>query len=329
MNASRDKVLFICPVFFDFHNIIIKGLLDKGCQVDFVEDRPFRSSFIKASFRIFRKAMLPLVSLFLLKKLKKLKKSYHYVFVINGEGLSDKSLTYLKEKYQEAKFILYCWDSTDNKRYLLNHFKFYDSVYTFDLSDANKYQLNFQPLFSSANINNKDLIEYEKRPYDISFVGTVHSDRLNIISTLSKFSKIYALNFFTYCFVQGISIFFYRKLILFISGKSLKLRIKNLSLSAYKELLMQSKAMVEIHHPNQSGLTARALDTILTRTKLISTNMLLTSYDFYEPQNIFIFDRKKFNFEGLVSFLNTPFKPLNKKITDRYRLENWLDILLR
>jgi hypothetical protein len=224
---------------------------------------------------------------------------------------------------------LYCWDSTDNKRYLPNHFKFYDSVYTFDLNDANKYELNFQPLFSSVNLHSKDLIEYEKRPYDISFVGTVHSDRLNIISTLSKFSKIYALNFFTYCFVQGISIFFFRKLILFISGKSFKLRIKNLNLSAYKELLLQSRAMVEIHHPNQSGLTARALDTIFTSTKLISTNMLLTSYDFYEPQNIFIFDRKKFNFEGLVSFLNTPFKPLNKKITDQYRLETWLDIILR
>ena len=328
MNSSQKKILFICPEFFNLHKIIQETLIKKGYQVDFIADRPFRSSLAKILLRLFRGLIIPFIDLITIKKLKKLKKNYHYIFVINGEGLSEKSLAFLKENYQDAKFVLYIWDSINNKNYLIEHFRFFDSCNTFDSHDAEKYGLNFKPLFSSFDTDNKNLIKYNQRLYDLSFIGTVHSDRLNIILKFSEYAKSHKLNLFLYCFVQSKVVFLVRKVMSIFSLKSFKLYLKGMDIISYEKLLSQSKATLEIHHPKQYGLTARSLDTLFSHTKLISTNSSLQYYDFYNPQNIFIVDRKKINLDGLRDFLNKPYKRLSPRILDHYRLDNWLDVIL-
>ena len=55
--------------------------------------------------------------------------------------------------------------------------------------------------------------------------------------------------------------------------------------------LKQSKTVVDIQHPKQSGLTMRTIEMLGANKKMITTNADIQNYDFYHPNNICIVDR--------------------------------------
>lgn len=96
--------------------------------------------------------------------------------------------------------------------------------------------------------------------------------------------------------------------------------------SEIADIVNQSKSVLDIQHPNQTGLTMRTIEMIGMNKKLITTNASIVNYDFYNKKNILIIDRDNPQID--VSFFSTPYEKLNPEIYQKYSLSSWiLDVL--
>ena len=95
---------------------------------------------------------------------------------------------------------------------------------------------------------------------------------------------------------------------------------KNISYEQILSDISTSKAILDYNNDIQSGYTLRVMEAIFFRKKLISNNINLKRSIFYNPDNIFIIGKDKF--EELVNFINKPFHDI--KDIDEYDLKNWL-----
>jgi hypothetical protein len=324
------NALLISPKFFGYECVIQKSLEKLGYCVDFISDRPFNNSFLKAAYRLSCRPFDYFVNEFYNKILnQKSKTLYDIILVINGEALTPKIITILRRNYPTSKFIYYTWDSFVNKpRHCLNSLSSYDKVFSFDPIDANLFGMQYHALFFSdeieSTIDRKDICDI-----DLIFIGTGHSDRLSIIRSLQKTFSESDINFYLYIYLQGRWVYLLRKItnLSYLKSNISDFKFKALEQKEIKSLFRRSKVILDIQHTNQSGMTMRTLEALGARKKLITTNAFIANADFYDPENILIFDRKNFsNIDR--SFFIKPFKPISENIIKKYHIDNWiLDII--
>lgn len=84
-----------------------------------------------------------------------------------------------------------------------------------------------------------------------------------------------------------------------------------------------SKCVLDSAQAGQIGLTIRVLEALGSKKKLITTNEDVVSYDFYRPENIYIYIYNgKIDLDNI--FFKENYKELSKEIYDKYSLRNWL-----
>ena len=83
-----------------------------------------------------------------------------------------------------------------------------------------------------------------------------------------------------------------------------------------------SKCIVDVENPGQHGLTMRSIETLGLRRKFITTNADIINYDFYNPNNILVIDRK--NPIVNMSFFDKAYEELPKEIYEKYSLRSWI-----
>ncbi len=88
----------------------------------------------------------------------------------------------------------------------------------------------------------------------------------------------------------------------------------------------ESTVLIDLHNQKQSGLSFRAFEGINYNKKLITTNKNIAKYDFYHPNNIFIWDGENEN--QLEQFLNEDIIEIPNNIKIKYGLQNWLNYLM-
>lgn len=316
------KILYIAPQFFGYENEIRDELIRRGAMVDFLLDRPFSSPFLKAITRVRRQFVIGASDRYYQTELSKLgHKDYDFVFVISGQTLSTKTLRDWRRRFKNAKFCLYMWDSFGNRPWAIDNLALFDQCFTFDRNDSSRYNIHFRPLFFSSGFEGK-LSTTPK--FDISFVGTTHTDRYAIISAITRqLSKKHTS--IMYMFLQAKWVFWLYKLInpSFRSAKISEFKFQPLSKSEVQTIFFNSKVILDIEHPRQTGLTMRTLETLGARKKLVTTNADVKKYDFYNPENICIIDRHESVLPDL--FINTPYTDVPDEIYQKYRLSGWMD----
>ncbi len=87
-------------------------------------------------------------------------------------------------------------------------------------------------------------------------------------------------------------------------------------------IVENSKIVLDIQHPKQTGLTMRTIEMVGMNKKLITTNTSIKNYDFYNPRNISVIDRKNVVIDS--EFLNTSYEPLPEEMYHKYSLQNWI-----
>jgi hypothetical protein len=217
------------------------------------------------------------------------------------------------------------WDSFENKKSLLKNIEHFDNCFIFDPFDAKKYGLHFRPLFYSGGINKNDDEKYE---YDISFVGTAHSDRYLIASQIEA-SLLSSMTIYKYLYLQAPWMFWIHK---FGNNAFKGARVDEFKFTPINKLELQrifsaSRSVLDIEHPKQSGLTMRTFETLGNQKKLITTNVNILDYDFYNPNNIFVIDRKKVPVIP-TQFFTEPYSQLSDDLNYKYSLTGWVDEVL-
>lgn len=155
----------------------------RGALVDWLPDRPFYGSLSKAVTRISTAFVYPFTDVLYRKILESFSAGhYDIIFIINGQTLSPFFLRYLKQCFPSARFVLYMWDSFKNRPGWKRCLDSFDSVLTFDSKDSFEYGIALRPLFYGRGFTVSPPASHEI--YRLSFIGTAHSDRYDVIKRL-------------------------------------------------------------------------------------------------------------------------------------------------
>ncbi len=329
-DLAGKKVLFICPRFFGYEHEIKSGLAKLGAQVDYYDERPFNSSFAKILNRLNFKAVIKKsINDYYSDILRNaVVTDYDYLLVVAPETITADFIKNLKLNNTKIKTVLYLWDSIKNKKNASNLIGYFDKVVTFDKKDSFiDSRIEFLPLFYIDGYA-KDLSRLNNHHYQIAFIGTAHSGRYNLVTTIADSLGTDKKNSYLFYYSPSRLVFFLKKLFTSeLKGMSLKdISFNSMTSKEIISVLANTKVVIDIEHPNQNGLTMRTIEMIGMQKKLITTNKSVMEYDFYNPNNILVIDRENPYIEN--SFLHSEYQPINSEIRKKYDISSWLINLL-
>lgn len=317
----NKKVLYVAPVFFGYENEIKGELERQGAEVTFLLDRPFKTAFLKALTRVRREWVIGAADRYYKKELASTDAVFDYVFVVNGQTLSKETLKGWRQQFPSAKFILYMWDSFSNRKQTLENLEYFDSVFSFDKDDAQEFGVHFRPLFFSKGFEATEKVVSE---FDISFIGTAHTDRFSIVRKIDRQLGA-SVKKYWYLFLQANWVYwFYRLTNTSFRNASLKdFKFDSISKAEVQRVFNLSKVILDIEHPYQTGLTMRTLETLGACKKLVTTNSSVKLYDFYKEANIHVIDRSAPNIP--LDFFDKPYERVEPQVYRKYSLEGWVE----
>lgn len=326
-NKTNMKILLIMPRFFDYPEIIMKELIDMGHTVDFFDDRPSTNSLIKAIIRINKKLIGRYIKKYFENIMKTVSgKKYDLVFLISGQSLSlsENMISELKACQPCAEFILYQWDSHKNFPYIKRIQKYFDRCYSFDKDDVEENSnLIFLPLFYGKQYEEIGKVKQHYFKYDLCFVGTAHPKKYKFVNMVSKKLKnIYPKQYIYYFFPSRL-VYFYRKIksTEFKKAHYNEFHYNRLTDKEMTKLITHSKCIIDSSQDGQSGLTIRVLEALGAKRKLITYNNDIINYDFYKPENIYVY---KNDIDTHNVFFRKPYIDIDDSIYNKYSLRNWL-----
>jgi hypothetical protein len=322
------RVLFLSVQTFDYEKEIASQLRTLGAIVDYYDERPANSILVKGIIRLKRSLFQKRINKYYNRILNNIEtENYDYLFVIKGEVVPDFFLEVFKQKNPDCTSIFYSWDSFANSSHSVSILKYFDECFTFDASDAVKYNINFRPLFFIEKYRPVNESVPGKNKYDLLFIGTAHTDRYIISNYIVSWCESQDLKCFAYYFMQSRIVFALKKLFdsSFEKFDYKKLSFESLRVERIIDLYKDSNVILDINHPKQSGLTMRTFEALGAGKKLITTNAEIEKYSFYNVNNIFVIDRETPKLK--LDFFQTPFIPIDKGLFYGMSIEGWISEL--
>lgn len=322
-SLEKKRILLLAPIG-QYSEAIKTSLERMGAIIDCFEERPSLTFLVKFFIRYFPNLILRFTQNYFDKiaNITKLN-NYDVIFMIRAEAVTKKFICNLKGYHKNAKVILYQWDSMSHTRGPVDKLTLFDYVFSFDKRDCEKYSLIFLPLFYKEEYKKLANIK-TKRNIDFLFIGTIHSDRYIFIKRIEEYALKKGLKVYLYLYMTS-KLGFYKM-------KFIDKCLENASIDEFNFLQLNKKMVLEAvsncriiidaEHPSQLGLTMRTIESLGAKRKLITTNKDIVNYDFYNPNNILVVDRK--NIEIPDSFIKTEYLELDDKIYSKYSLQNWI-----
>lgn len=326
------KVLFISPSFFGYEKDIAEELVALGAEVDYFDERPFISSIAKIlnrlNFKFFIKKNIKKHFDEIIKKSEE--KKYDFIFVISPETLDKGFVHKIKSTSDNIISILYMWDSFRNKSNAKKLSSCFDKVYSFDSTDRiDGLDIKFLPLFYNKDFTYKDSDTVVNTQYSVSFIGTVHSDRVKLAKKVITQFQDKGFDTFSFFYCPSKLLFILKKVFTkefdFISYADVS--FKSMSKKQIRDIFLKSNAVIDIHHPEQSGLTMRSVEMLGLNKKLITTNVDIESYDFFSRHNITIIDRHSPIIPE--DFIMSAYIDPDELLVSKYSLNSWLKVLFK
>lgn len=318
MKNSLKRILLITPKFFTYENYIKQKLNQVGYRVDVIYENINEFSLLyKLQKIIFSKSNY--YDDYYSKNLSS--KVFDEVLVIRGSTLSGNIIKKIRKIMPSGKLYMYQWDSVKNNPNALEIAPYFDVVSTFDLEDAKQYGWKYRPLFYINSSERKSV-----RKYDIAYICTLHSQRVKLFQMLKDLdlrSYLYMYSKFSHYIKER-----YISKNKEFEGISLHdVKFKSLSLEHSLDVMANSNIVVDYTHPGQSGFTMRTCEAIGHRCKIVTNNKLIRKADFYNENNVYIYEIDNFHIPE--SFFNSPYIELPKEVFERYSISNWLKDIIQ
>ncbi len=330
MPLVGKKILLFAVYTFNYQNIIFNKLVELGAEVYLYDERSVSSSYEKAILKIDPHFFKNKTRKYYREILEKHNNEhFDYILFIKCD-MPDKSiLNEIKMAFPEAKMCLHVWDSLRNIPHIHDKVGCFDHCTSFDRKDCLNYPVfKFRPLFYSDDfVDNKpkDKSEYL---YDVSFCGTIHSDRFKILKSISEQCIENDMKYYGFHYLQSKFVYYFFKL-LKKEFKNTKINDFNFDKKTTNEIARivdSSRAVVDVHHPNQTGLTMRTIEMLGMKKKFITTNTDIVNYDFYNSVNICVIDRCNPVIDK--NFFQNEYQEIDIEIYRKYSLNQWIfDVL--
>lgn len=322
------KVLFFGIETLGYEKKILDKMREEGAEVDFYSERPVSNTFGKIIVKFCPGLLIRQTEKYYSYIIDQNRgKQYDIILIIKCDTPTRKTLIDLKNAFPEAQLRLYLWDALVNIIGIEEKIDLFDRVTSFDRQDCLEHpEFGFRPLFFADDFKNH--VKTIKK-YDMSFCGTIHSDRYPILENLRKQCNEQGLCFFGFYYFQSILAYYYYKVTQkqYKKIKKREFHFKSIRTEDVNKIFQESIAIVDIQHPKQVGLTMRTIEAVGAGKKLITTNADIINYDFYRKENICIIDRE--NPTIPIDFFSTEYSRIPETIIEKYTLKQWVeDILL-
>ena len=132
------------------------------------------------------------------------------------------------------------------------------------------------------------------------------------------------INTFFYFYSPSKILFFFQKLFKkdFRNIQWNEVSFKSLNKFDVIDIIKKSKCIIDIQHPNQTGLTMRTIEMLGAKKKLLTTNKEIEKYDFYNKNNIFVFDRNNPKID--VEFFIKDYESIDHITYEKYSINHWI-----
>ena len=265
-----------------------------------------------------------------------------YFISIVGYDIPPKAFEELERNNPKIKKVLYLHDRVDGVYQIDEFFKYYNKIFSFDISDCNKYNLTLLPIYWVPTY-----ISNPKTKYDIfAFASYSPSKpgRTRIFKELKKFAHSNNLNEFIKLYDnsynQGKVKYLFKTIIKRFLGKCIinpsdilsgLITGNAISPHNYRLLIASSSVVFDTQAEYQDGLTARFMWSLGLGKKIITTNPHIRNYDFYNPDQVCVISENLINSKDEIdNFLKTPYilDGHQFKLIEPYRIDNWMKTLL-
>jgi hypothetical protein len=295
ISLQGKSVLIISPSFFGYEIAIKNKLEEWGAIVKLVDDRPTNNSVMKALIRIHKDLLKTKIAEYYEGiAAQTVDEQFDVIFLLNPEALPTSFLDLCKLRWPGAHCAMYMWDSVSNRKHTLDFVPYCDQVFTFDQGDAEVYGFKFRPLFY---LDAYGIVRTDTKPnykYDLCFMGTAHSDRYPIAREIRDWCSEQDLSYFFYFYVQGKGMYWINS---FRSKGAMpgmdEISFTKMDTADIVRIVATSRAVLDIQHPKQTGLTMRTLEALGAGRRLVTTNLSVYGYEFYHPRQVQVINRLK------------------------------------
>jgi len=329
MNDFKDKsIILAVPNHFGLPEVFKENLEYLGFKVHLVEhdNTKIRLSPEESLIHIYKKTFndnptfkAKLVAekkenpqLTFLEEIEKI----DYALVIRPDLFSENVLGEIRKK--SLFTVAYQWDGMNRFPLAEDTIKHFDAFYVFDKDDTTKYPHTKHTHNFYFDYPTKDKADTQ----DIFFVGTFMKDRIIELIRLTDIFK--KLNLTT-----SINVIYNRERHIEKYKTNSLINFTRHGMSFEENMInsKNSRVILDFQNSLHNGISFRTFEAIGYGKKLITNNPLVKNYDFYHPNNIFVFDKQNMN--EIEVFLEKDFVELPLEIYEKYSFTYWIKYILK
>jgi hypothetical protein len=328
MKERPLRLMLICPPFFGYDRAIADAAAAQGHEVTVLDARAATGTVYKAALKLFPMLTKSLTQARFVDRFAAIDDpaKIDQILVVKGDGMTAKTICSLRALMPKARLTVYLWDALRNMPGMGPIFELADRVFSFDEQDCNAFGWSYLPLFARVAVT--DPLSAVERPamWDWSFIGSLHSDRHRVLRAMVAAHPQH--RYMVHCYVQNEVVKLVRALgdPGILSRRPPLLSSQVMGYARYQEVVRQSRAVVDIEHPSQTGMTMRTIEALLNGKKLITTNAAVMNSSLYHFSRVAIIDRTMPRICD--KFLAMPFLPIPDNVKQSYELHGWLKRLL-
>lgn len=335
------RVLFVAPQNLGLYKDVTCELKRQGYDVVYIEDKLFHGWVFGDPLKIHRdwyqvyswrkKESFNANYWAQIFSDKSFDPYYDYLLVIDGFSICDTLISRLTEANPKIKKILYLYDSMQGAYHFDRNLHWFEKVYTFDIDDSEKFSIGLLPIYWVNDILRSDsAIEYDV--FGLASFG-IGLNRYNIYKEISKISDTLGLKTYIKLLAPPLRApwkMFLKKIFRLDLSLTVEQRLvtrTSLTPIEFREKTLKSYVILDALSHDQTGPTTRFSWAIGAGKKIITSNVNMERYSFYDSDQVFIFHQGD---QIPMSFFERGFvmKESIRKEVDRFRIDNWVKSLL-
>jgi hypothetical protein len=317
--TGQRRMLLISPRFFGYEQDIAREFGRAGFAVDLVDERPSNSALAKAALRLRASLLTRIVRRYYDGLVERgLTRDYDLVLVIKGEVVPDWFLARVRADSPLATMAFYTFDSLSNSANFVELLHHFEHLYSFQPgATAVDPRFRLKHLFFAPEF--RPLDGNAERKYDVAFIGTLHSDRYRYVKRLmAGFAHTYA-----YFYVQAPWYFRVRR---FTSARFREVAPGDVSFAkldraAVAHVFRESRAVLDMQHEDQIGLTMRTFEAIASGAYLVTSNRYIQETEIMGTGRVIVADDELDLPASLAELPETSGAPDG---FERYSLASWV-----
>lgn len=317
------------PDYSDFPDLFIKNLEKEGFIGYLITDKipkfkykgaeKIKNFFIKNFLRnkdYKRKLVAIHQSEELLKKIQTIQEKMDYTLVIRPDVFPIPFIEKLKNKTE--KLIAYQWDGINKFPEIKNYYHLFDCFFCFDKDSS---QTNLKQITNFYF----DIYPPQHKPYNMQkpklyYVGLYWKNREQKINNFIDYISKIDLN---------IDLDFNLQLLHEISDKKKEIKYLKERISFQDNLkkVIDSDVLLDFVDPLHHGLSIRFFESLYYQKKIITDNLTVKDYDFYNENNIFVLSKNNEN--EIKNFLLKPYEVIPENIVKKYSFSSWIKEIIK